>query len=253
VNTRRGGRREGRRDGKSRSCASGCAGTDLAMGVSDAAIEPHTSNGECHEHFSTSFHRGRQDAHQGHGLITYGHALIAALTGNVHVPNPNPSIPTLTGLLATYETTETATKTGTKGTVGARNAAKAALKSGIRAVVACVQQAADADPENAEAIITSTSFSVRKVTARVKAPFAVKQGEVSGTAILEVKSAGTHASYDWGMSVDGGKTWTELVSTTRTKTTVTALPVGTTVQFRFRSLTPKGQSDWSQPIGLLVK
>jgi hypothetical protein len=34
---------------------------------------------------------------------------------------------------------------------------------------------------------------------------------------------------------------------------VTALPAGTTVQFRFRSLTPKGQTDWSQPTSLLVK
>ena len=189
----------------------------------------------------------------GHGLITYTHALIAALTGNVHVTNPNPSVPTLTGLLSTFETTEAATMTRTKGTVGARNAAKAALKSGIRAIVACVQLAADADVDNAEAIITSTSLNVRKAAARTKAPFAVRQGPVSGSAILDVRSAGTHASYDWEMSIDAGKTWTELPSTTRTRTTVIALPAGTTVLFRFRSLTPKGQGDWSQPIGLLVK
>ena len=40
------------------------------------------------------------------------------------------------------------------------------------------------------------------------------------------------------MSIDGGKTWTALSSTTQTKTTVTALPVGTNVMFRFRALTP---------------
>jgi hypothetical protein len=34
---------------------------------------------------------------------------------------------------------------------------------------------------------------------------------------------------------------------------VTALPVGTNVQFRFRSLTPKGQADWCQPLAILVK
>jgi hypothetical protein len=139
------------------------------------------------------------------------------------------------------------------GTVGVRNAARTALKSAIKAEVATIQAAADADPDNAEAIITSTSLTVRKVGVRVKALFAVTQGPVSGTAILVVKSAGYHASYDWQMSVDGGKTWTEIPSTTRTKTSVPALPVGTTVIFRFRSLTPKGQSDWSQPIGLLVK
>jgi hypothetical protein len=186
-------------------------------------------------------------------LISYAHALIAALTGNAHVPNPAPPIATLSALLGTFETAETATVSRTKGTVGARNAARAALRSALKTEVATIQAAADADPENAEAIITSTTLTVRKPPVRTKAPFAVKAGTVSGSAILTVKSAGTHASYDWEMSVDGGKTWTDVPSTTRTKTTVTALPVGTAVQFRFRSLTPKGQSDWSQPTGLLVK
>ena len=189
----------------------------------------------------------------GQGLLTYGRALLAALTGNAHVPNPSPPLTTLTGLLATYETAETATRTRAAGTVGTRNVARTALKSCIKALVACVQQAADADPENAEAIITSTSLSVRKTPARTKAPFSVKQGTVSGSVILTVKSAGTHASYDWEMSIDGAKTWTELPSTTRTKTTVNALPVGTNVMFRYRFLTPAGQGDWSQPLGILVK
>jgi len=96
----------------------------------------------------------------------------------------------------------------------------------------------------------------RKVPVRMKAPLAVTAATGSGAAILTVESAGTHASYDRETSVEGGKTWFAIPSTTRTKTTAAALPVGTVgtaVQFRFRSLTPKGQSDWSQPTGLLVK
>ena len=189
----------------------------------------------------------------GQGLTTFCHALLAGLTGNAHVPNPNPSLAVFTDLATKYDTAQTATKTRAAGTVGVRNAAKTALKAGIRGIVASVQLAADADPENAEAIITSTSLSVRKTAIRVKAPFTVKEGPISGSIILTVRSAGMHASYDWEMSVDAGKTWTELPSTTRTKTTVTALPVGTNVQFRFRSLTPKGQADWCQPLAILVK
>ena len=187
------------------------------------------------------------------GLGPYAHALIAGLTGNAHVPNPSPPIATLSSLLATYEAAETATAARTKGTVGARNAARSALVSALKAEVATIQVAADADPDNAEAIITSTSLRVRKTPDRTKAPFAVKQGAASGSAALAVKAAGPRASYDWQTSVDGGKTWTDLPSTTSAKTTVAGLPVATTVQFRFRSLTPKGQGDWSQPIGLLVK
>ena len=180
-------------------------------------------------------------------LTAYTRGLIAGLTGNLHISNPQPSIVTLTGLLGTFETAQTATVSRTNGTVGTRNAARTALRSALKTEVATIQAAADADPDNAEAIITSTSLRVRKV------PFAVTQGTVSGAAVLSAKSAGPHASYDWQMSVDGGHTWTELTSTPQSRTKVTSLPPGTTVSFRFRSLTPKGQGDWSQPIALLVK
>ncbi len=184
--------------------------------------------------------------------ISYTHALVAALTGNAHVTTPNPPLATLTALVNKLEAAETATKTRAKGTVEARNAAMSALKSALEAERATIQVAADADPDNAQAIITSTSLSVRKVGARSKAPFAVRQGDSSGSVRLAVKSAAPRASYDWEWSGDGGKTWTPAESTTRAKTTVFGLPVGTSVQFRFRPLTPRGQGDWSQPIALLV-
>ncbi len=113
-------------------------------------------------------------------LTAYTRGLIAGLTGNAHIPNPLPSIVTLTSLLGTFEAAETATVSRTKGTVGARNTARTALRSAIKTEVASIQAAADADPDNAEAIITSTSLTTRKVPVRVKAPFAVRAGAVSG-------------------------------------------------------------------------
>jgi len=187
------------------------------------------------------------------GLTAYAHALIAGLTGNALVPNPNPSVTTLSDLLAKCETAETATKSRTAGTVGARNAARTALVTALRAVRAFVQQTADASPDNGEAIITSTSLTVRKTAARSKAPFTIVQGPISGSAHLSVKSAGPRAAYDWEWSGDGGKTWTQAPSTTAAKTSITGLPAGTTVQFRFRSVTPKGQTDWCPPVSFLVK
>ena len=159
----------------------------------------------------------------------------------------------LTDLLTKFELAETATKSRTAGTVGARNAARAALVTALRAVHAFVQQTADASPENGEAIITSTSLTVRKTSARSKAPFAIVQGPISESAHLSVKSAGPRAAYDWEWSGDGGKAWMQAPSTTSAKTVITGLPAGTTVQFRFRSVTPKGQTDWCQPVSFLVK
>jgi hypothetical protein len=187
------------------------------------------------------------------GMSAFTHALIAAMSGNALIPNPNPSIATLTTLVTTVDTTETATKTRTKGTVAARNAALAALEVALHATKANIQQLADASPEQADAIIASVGMSVRKTAVRVKAPFAVEQGTLSGTAQLTAKAAALRASYEWEWSGNGGSTWTPVLPTLKAKTTVTGLPVATSCQFRFRSVTKAGVSDWSQPITLLVK
>jgi hypothetical protein len=36
------------------------------------------------------------------------------------------------------------------------------------------------------------------------------------------------------------------------KTTITGLQAGSTVQFRYRSVTKTGASDWSAPVSLIV-
>jgi len=186
-------------------------------------------------------------------LIKVAQAIIAALTGNPHIPNPNPPLSALTGALATLVTTEAATKTRAAGTVEARNVARTTLLSMLHATKASVQQIADANPEQAAAIITSAGMAVRKTAARTKAPFEVKHGAVSGTVHLVAKAAAVRASYEWEWSVDGGKTWTPASPTLQSKTEIAGLPVSAVVQFRFRAITKTGAGDWSQAISLLVK
>ena len=186
-------------------------------------------------------------------LIKVAQAIIAALTSNPHIPAPNPSVPTLTTALDALVTTEAATKTRAAGTVEARNVARTHLLSLLHATKANVQQVADASPEQGEAIITSAGMAVRKAPARTKAPFAAKPGAVSGTVILAARAAAVRASYEWEWSGDGGKTWTAVLPTLQAKTTISGLPVATTVQFRFRAVTKAGAGDWSQPTSLLVK
>ena len=66
-------------------------------------------------------------------------------------------------------------------------------------------------------------------------------------------AASRRAAHDWEYSTDGGKTWVGAPSTLGARTTVTGLPAGTAVLFRFRALTKTGEGDWSQPTALLVK
>ena len=61
------------------------------------------------------------------------------------------------------------------------------------------------------------------------------------------------ASYDWEWSGDGGKTWTQVLSTLRCKTTIVGLPVATSCMFRHRAVTKAGTGDWNPVVTLLVK
>ena len=70
---------------------------------------------------------------------------------------------------------------------------------------------------------------------------------------LSTVSAGTRASYLWQYSIDGGKTWIDVPGTAQAKTTIAGWSRGTTVLFRYRTITKGGQSDFVPALAFLVK
>ena len=186
-------------------------------------------------------------------LIKWVGAFIAALTNNPLLPNSAAIVAALTTALAALDGAETATKARTKGSVAARNTARAALLVQLRAAKAFVQHTADASPEKAVEAITSAGLLTRKPTTRSKAAFAVKQGPTTGTVRLVARSAGVRASYEWQWSSDGGKTWVLLPSTLQARTTLSGVAAGTNGVFHFRAVTKTGEGDWSQPTSFIVK
>ena len=185
-------------------------------------------------------------------LLKSSAAIIASLTGNTYFPTAGPLLTTLGNAQQALTTAETATKTRAQGTVANRNQAMTTLIAGLHSARALVQQVADADPAHAQAIIASAGMTVRKPTTVSKAPFVAKPGGVSGTVKLVARAAGKRASYEWQWSSDGGHTWTVLPPTIDAKTTVSGIVAGTYQQFRYRSVTKAGASDWSQPTSVLV-
>jgi hypothetical protein len=186
-------------------------------------------------------------------LITYAQSILAAMNGNARFPLPVPALAVIAAAIAVLQTAESAALARTKGTVTTRNDKRAALVGLLQQLKSYVQAIADADAENSAAIIQSSGFAVKKTAVRKPRVFAVSQGAVSGAAKLVTRSAGPRSAYDWEYSLDAGKTWVILPSTVQAKTIATGLPVGVTVMFRFRSVTKTGESDWSQPVALLVK
>jgi hypothetical protein len=186
-------------------------------------------------------------------LITYAQSVLAAMTNNAHFPTPVPALAVLAAAITALQSAESAALSRLKGTVVARNDKKAALVALLQQLRGYVQTTADADPENSAAMIQSSGLAVKKLPAHRPRVFSVKPGAVSGSVEIVAASAARRASYVWGYSTDGAKTWLESGPTLQAKTTLTGLPVATSVQFRYRSVTKTGAADWSQPVSLLVK
>jgi hypothetical protein len=186
-------------------------------------------------------------------LIEYVRAILAAMANNAHFSSPNPPLATVTASASGLESAQAVTKTRAPGSIALRDAARKQLLDQVHLLLGYVQQVADGSPDQAAAIIASAGLRAGTRATRVKAPFAVKFGPVSGSAHLTAKAAGPRAAYDWEFSVDGGKTWTAAATTLQAKTVVTGLPVATSVMFRFRAVIKGGPADWSQPISLVVR
>jgi hypothetical protein len=186
-------------------------------------------------------------------LIAFARGLIEALTGNLAFPNPDPTLLILTGAVADLVGAETAAQAKTVGAVAVRNDKRAVLIKLLKQEMAYIQKIADADPAHAGALIQSARLSVRNPATRKKQVFAARPGEVSGSVRVVAESAGRRASYEWQYSTDGGKTWQLAPVTLQAKTVVTGLQPGSSVTFRYRSVTKTGEADWSQAITLVVR
>jgi hypothetical protein len=184
-------------------------------------------------------------------LITYAQTVLEAMTNNAHFPTPVPALTAIAAAITALQSAESAVSR-VKGTVVARNDKKAALVALLQQLRGYVQTTADADPENSAAMIQSSGLAVKKLPAHRPRVFTVKPRAVSGSVEIVAASVGRRASYVWGYSTDGGKTWIEVGPTLQAKTLITGLPVATSVQFRYRAVTKTGAADWSQPVSHLV-
>jgi hypothetical protein len=185
-------------------------------------------------------------------LITCALGIVTRMTNNPSFASPIPTLAAVQAAIDDLEEAEVIALMRTRGAAAARDAKRAVLVSLLEPLRAYVQTIADANPENGPAIIESAGFTLRKIPVMPPRGFKVERGAVSGTVKLVVPATARRAAYDWQYSVDGGKTWLEIVSTLQSRTEVTGLTPLTTTQFRYRTLTKTGRSDWSQPASIVV-
>jgi hypothetical protein len=184
-------------------------------------------------------------------VATFASSVIHAMTNNPSFPNPSPPLATVSADLAAYEAAEAAVVTRVKGAAVARNAKYVALYTDLDHLMADVQKVADADPANAQSIIESAGFGIRKTGSHLKSAIKVEAGGVPGSVKLIAKAVGHRASYEWQYSTDQ-KTWANAPSTLQAKTVITGLTSGTAYYFRFRGVTKAGEGAFSQVVQILV-
>ena len=186
-------------------------------------------------------------------LITYAEQVVKAMTNNPSFTTPSPALAVISRAIDDLQAAEAAALSRTKGAVQARNDKRNALVKLLETLKTYVQNVADTNNETAPTVIKSAGLAIRKSPTRKPHTFTVLEGAISGSVKISTPSAATRSCYMWQYSADGGKTWVEVPATLQAKTTITGLPAGTTVQFRYRAVTKTGQGDWSAPVAFLVK
>ena len=181
--------------------------------------------------------------------------IVKEMTGNTSFPSPVPPLATVNTHINTLVTKETAAKTKTTGAVAARDAALKIVVADLHALMTYVQGIADANPADAEAIIKSAGFDVKKVGEIDKQDFTA-DNSVSGTIKLIAKGIGTgHAAHQWGMSKNGTDWLThafDIAPTLAAHTEITGLTKADILYFRHRDILKDGPGEWSQTISEVV-
>jgi hypothetical protein len=194
-------------------------------------------------------------------LLALAKAIYNAMLAHANLfAQPNPTLAALGQQIQDLETAHQATFTRAKGTVAVRNAKRDVLVTSLENERMYVQSLCDANPEQAETFTTAAGMGVAKAPVHAKAILAAEQGPIPGSAklvanatLLVGRGVRKRATFNWQMSTDGGKTWTNVPSTPLASTVVEGLTPMTTYSFRVSATVSKTPGEWTQAVTLLVR
>ncbi len=184
--------------------------------------------------------------------------LTANKLGKFGSPNPTPTL--IDGQITTLDKAESLARTRAAGAASARNVERTALVGLLETALTYVQQIADASAtyDEAVAVIEAAGMLVAIVPQHNKQILEIKQGPQSGSAVLSafarLLGAGGHtkAFFNWQQTSDG-KTFINLPSTPKAKTTVTGLTPLATYGFRVSVTKADGTTgEWTQIFYFIV-
>jgi hypothetical protein len=174
-------------------------------------------------------------------FLTRGTTICNALTndseGYFGVQPVNPTIAEVEEFLKDLKDANQDVKEKVKGAVGERAAKRVIASDGLLALKYYVQKIANADVENALAIVTSASMLVKGGNkANNKAALSAKNiKNALGSILINAKSKGRGIIYAWEVSLDN-ETFTAITPTKNCKTILRDQVEGQKLYFRYRVL-----------------
>jgi hypothetical protein len=183
--------------------------------------------------------------------IHYARSVAAAISGNPHFPSPTLPIAEFEARIDAADEAQARVLIGPIGSAAQRDAKLAAVRSALEQLSTYVQGVANASPNEARAIIASAGMSVKRPGLHDKQPLTVKAGLTTGSVVVIAKAAGDRSTYEWQYS-EVGEAWIDVEPTRQAKKTFEGLARGRTYQFRVRSVTRAGRSDFGQVVTFLV-
>ncbi len=169
--------------------------------------------------------------------------IITASKTSTYVKVPSTNLDAADEALATFQKAATSSE---------RASALRPLRQALQSIMFFFQQAANADPANANSIIESGGFRVKKISLNQKHSFKLSNGINSGTIDLDAEGAGNYACHDWRYSPDG-KNFVHLPPTLSAHTHMDGLTPGQWAYFTHEIVTKDGGEGVSQIESIMVK
>jgi len=185
-------------------------------------------------------------------FILFVQHVVQSMTNNPWFASMAALVATTGTDLAALITAQAKALTKAKGAVEARNDAQKVVIDDLKLLKSGVQTVVNQNPGQAATVIESAGLFQKKVTLPSKPNLEALMAPVTPGEVLVRARAVKRASYEWQYSLDGGKTWLAMGTTTVANTSLLGMTPSTTVLFRFRTTVSKTTSDWSPTISFFV-
>jgi hypothetical protein len=176
--------------------------------------------------------------------------------------SPSPPLNNFLGLIQGTSSAQQAVTQRTIGAAATRDVQRDLLWTAMETERIYIQSVADANPSRSVSILQTGGLVVIPVKVKAKGLLTLENGAASGTvecfanvglllSALATKRS-QHRFFNWRSTLDGGKTYTGLPSTTRPQTIITGLPPQAIVGVQVNLNIATGPGEWSPMVAIQV-